>query len=140
MREGRSVNVVGRVHRLGAERCRSVPHQGYVVAEFGPRASGRLDTGVRRRADHDDLLDAALLELQIEVGAGKPVLAPMLFDHDIARLGREVRMPVAAPGALRKDGPSVGQDLPRAGITPSIIITLAPAPVRDVENRNTYAA
>jgi hypothetical protein len=81
-----------------------------MITELGTPARGGLDTGVRRHADDDDLLDAALLEVEVEVGVGKSVLAPMRLDHDVARLRCELRMPFAAPRAFRKDGASVGLD------------------------------
>src|SRR6516225_9987729 len=110
-----------------------------MITELGTPSRGGLDTGVRGHAD-DDLLDAALLEVEVEVGVGKAVLAPMLLDHDVARLRCELRMPFAAPRAFRKDGASVGQNLQWARMTPSVIIPLAPASVRHVEYCNAYAA
>jgi hypothetical protein len=43
--------------------------------------------------------DAVLFELEIEVGIDEPVLRPVLFYNDVARLRNEVRMPLAAPGS-----------------------------------------
>src|SRR5271167_101422 len=140
MREGRPIQVVGCLHRFRAERRRSVPHQGHMITELGTPARGRLDAGVRGHADDDDLLDVALLEVKVEVGIGKAVLAPMRLDRRVARLRCEFRMPLAAPRALREDGASVGQNLQWARMTPSVIIALAPALVRDVEHRNVGAA
>src|SRR5271167_3409971 len=128
------------MHRLGAECCRRVPYQCHVIAEFSAAAGGGLDAGIGQHSYHDDLFDAALLELEIEVGTGKSILAPMLLDHDVARLGYEFRMPLAAPDALPEDGFAIDQGLPRARMTPSIVITLAPPPVRDVENHDACAA
>src|SRR5436189_2942902 len=117
------------MHRLGAEcRCR-IPHQCHVIAEFSAPAGGGLDAGIGQHSYHDDVFDAALLELETEVGTGKSILAPMLLDHDVARLRYEFRMPLAAPHALPEDGVAIDQGLPRARMTPSIIITLAPTPV-----------
>src|SRR6267143_2558879 len=128
------------VHLLGAECCRRVPDQGYVIAEFGAAAGGRLDAGIGYHSRHNDLFDAALLELKVEVGIGKPVLAPMLLDHDIAGLGHQIGMPVAAPHALSEDGFAIGEGLAGARMTPSVIIALAPASVRDIEHSNADAA
>jgi hypothetical protein len=97
MGESRSVDLVGSMHRLGAECCCRIPHQCHVMAEFSATAGGGLDAGIGQHSYHDDLFDAALLELEIEVGTGKSILAPMLLDHNVARLGYEFRMPLAAP-------------------------------------------
>ena len=44
--EGGPVDFVRSMHRLGAECCCRVPHQSYVIPEFGGAAGGRLDAGV----------------------------------------------------------------------------------------------
>ena len=111
-----------------------------MIPELGTSARGRLDAGVRRHANEDDLLDAALLEVEVEVSISNAVLAPMRLDHDVARLRCQFRMPLTAPGAFCEDGASVGQNLQWARMPPSVIIALAPARVRDVEYCNAYAA
>src|SRR5215472_1145986 len=140
MREGGAINFVRRVHGLGAERCCGIAHQGDVIAEFRAVARGALDAGVREHACDDDLLDAALLELEIEVGVGKPVLAPMLLNRDVAWLGHQFRVPVAAPHTLSKDRLAIGQGLRGARMTPSIVIPFAPLAVRYIEHHDTRAA
>ena len=71
-----------------------------VIPEFGAAAGSSLDAGIGQHPYHDDLFDAALLELKTEIGIGKSVLAPVPLDHDVARLRDEFGMPVAAPHAL----------------------------------------
>src|SRR5271166_5958928 len=78
MGESRSVDLVGSMHRLGAECCCRIPHQCHVIAEFSATAGGGLDAGIGQHSYHDDLFDAALLELEIEVGTGKSILGPMM--------------------------------------------------------------
>ena len=111
-----------------------------MIAELRAAAGGRLDAGVRHHSRHDDLFDAALLQLEVEVGIGKSVLAPMLLDHNVARLRYEFGMPFAAPHAFPEDGFVIGRSLPRAGMTPSVIIALAPPHVGNVEHHDTGAA
>jgi hypothetical protein len=69
-------------------------------AEFHREPARGLDAGVRHEADEDDLLDAVLLELLIEVRVGEAALRPVLLDDDVAWLRDEVRVPFAAPGAF----------------------------------------
>ena len=40
--------------------------KGHMIPELGTSARGRLDAGVRRHANDDHLLDAALLEVEVE--------------------------------------------------------------------------
>src|SRR5712671_7765106 len=100
MGESRSVDFERGMHRFGAERRCRIPHQRHVIPEFGAAAGSSLDAGIGQHPYHDDLFDAALLELKTEIGIGKSVLAPVLLDHDVARLRDEFGMPVAAPHAL----------------------------------------
>ena len=42
-----------------------------VVAELSGKSNGRLDAGMRYQSDDDELMDAVLLEFQIEIRVGK---------------------------------------------------------------------
>src|SRR5438270_8262209 len=128
------------MQRLGAECCCRIAHQRYVIAELCAAAAGSFDASVRHHSRRDDLFEAALLELEVEIGIGKSVLTPVLLDHDVARLGHKFGMPSAAPHALPKDGFAISQGLARARMTPSVIIALAPPPVRHIEHNDTRAA
>jgi hypothetical protein len=55
---------------------------------------------VRYQPDDDELMDAVLLELQIEIRVGKAAGAPMLLGDDLARLRRELGTELAAPRAV----------------------------------------
>src|SRR5262249_35098860 len=57
-------------------------------------------TGVRYESDDDELMDAVLLKLQIQVGVGKTTGTPMLLGHDITRLRFEFAADLAAPRAV----------------------------------------
>jgi len=65
---GRPVDGVGGVHRLSAEGGGGILDQGDVIPEFHAEAAGRFDTRVRNHADQDDVANAVLLELKIEIG------------------------------------------------------------------------
>jgi len=131
---GSSISLRG-IHSLGTKRGCRIPHQRHVITEFCAVAGRRLDASIREHSYHDDLFDAALLELEVEVGIAKSVMAPMLLDYNIAWLGYELEMPVAAPRALSEDGFALGGELPRAGMTPSIITAVTPLTVRAVKLR-----
>ena len=70
---GRSVDGMGGVHRLMAEGGGGVPDQRDVISELHAEAAGRFDAGVGDHADQDDMTNAVLLELQVEIGVGKPL-------------------------------------------------------------------
>src|ERR1700732_5326800 len=56
------------MHGFGAKCGCRVPHQGHVIAEFWAAAGGSLDAGIGQHPYHDDLFDAALLELESATG------------------------------------------------------------------------
>ena len=58
---GRSIDVVGGVHRLVAEGRGRVLDQRDMIAELLAKPAGRFDAGVGDHADQDDLLDPVLL-------------------------------------------------------------------------------
>jgi hypothetical protein len=64
----------------------------------------------------------------------------LLLDHDVARLRREFRMPLAAPHALPEEGFAIDQGLAGARVTPSVVIALAPPSMRYVEHYDTSLA
>src|ERR1043166_926147 len=51
-------------------------------------------------ANDDELMDAVLLELQIQIRVGEGAGTPMLCGDDLARFGRELGADLAAPGAV----------------------------------------
>ena len=96
MREGRPVDLRC-VHGFATEGGGGILDQGDVIPEFHAEAAGRFDTRVRNHADQDDVANAVLLELKIEIGIREAARSPMLPDNDIARLGLEVIMNRADP-------------------------------------------
>ena len=62
MREGRTIDLVGRMHRLSAEGRRRILHEGDVVAEFHAETASRFDAGIRQHANDDNLFDPMLFQ------------------------------------------------------------------------------
>ena len=71
-----------------------------VVAELSGKANRRFDAGMRYEADNDELMNAVLLELQIQVGIGKAAGAPMLVGDNFAWLWRKFWTDLATPRAV----------------------------------------
>src|SRR5262249_4684636 len=70
------------------------------IAELGGKANRRLDAGMRDESDDDELVDAVLLELQIQVRVGEAAGAPVLRGDNLAWLGLECDTELAAPRAV----------------------------------------
>jgi hypothetical protein len=77
MSEGRSVEFMGRVHVVMAERGSRVANQGHMVTKLHGEPPGRLDAGVSEQAHGDDVGDAVLLELEVEVRVGETTQMPL---------------------------------------------------------------
>src|SRR5262249_37071133 len=72
----RNVDVERGVHHLVRVIRRRVLNDGDVITEFGGIAHSRFDAGMRNESDDDELMDAVLLELQVQVGIGEAAGTP----------------------------------------------------------------
>ena len=81
---------------VGVARGRIFDH-GDLVTELDGIAYGSLDACVRDESHDDELMDAVLLELKIQISVGKATGTPMLEGHDVAWLWREFGPDLAAP-------------------------------------------
>jgi hypothetical protein len=123
VRERRPIQVVCRMHELVAERGGRVADQGHVITELHGEAAGGLNARVGEQADGDDMRDAVLLELKIEVRIGEAALRPVLRNLDAIRppsflLRRSAALPPTA--GMDSDDPSLRN---------------RPAPIGDGERR-----
>src|SRR6266542_4962926 len=109
LRRENSPGIVGRVdlergfHFVPAVAPDGIVHQPDFVAQLRSIANGRVDAGIRAYADHDQLVNAVLLELQIEIGVGEPAGAPVLLRNDLPRLRRELVAKASSPGSVGED-------------------------------------
>src|SRR5713101_2113685 len=75
-----------------------------------------------------------LLELQIQVRAGKATRAPMLEGHDIARLRREFRADLATPRAVFKGLSEPGSLLDRRNVPPGLVVAWTVSMMQRIES------
>src|SRR5262249_60313306 len=71
-----------------------------VVAELSGKANGRFDAGMSDESDDDELMDAVLLELQIQICVSEAAGTPMLGGDNLAWLGLELGTDLATPRAV----------------------------------------
>src|SRR5205823_11787773 len=71
-----------------------------LVAELSGKANGRFDAGMCYESDDDELMDAVLFELQIQIGVGKATGTPMLRRDNLAWLRLELGTDLATPRAV----------------------------------------
>src|SRR5262249_47458861 len=74
----RHIDVESGVHlRIGVIRRRVFYHRD-LVAELSGKSNGRFDAGMCDESDDDELVDAVILELQIQIRVGEAAGTPML--------------------------------------------------------------
>ncbi len=105
-----------------------------LVTELGCEANGRFDAGMRDEADDDELMDAVLLELQIEIGVGKATGAPMLRGDNLARLGLEPGTDLATPGAVLEGLAHPCRSLDGSNILPGLVVAGTVAMMQCIED------
>src|ERR1700730_8586970 len=70
--------VVRSIHKFLAVRRRGVRDERHRVAKFYGEAAGAFDAARGRHACQDDVFNAVLAQLEIEVRGGKAVFSPVL--------------------------------------------------------------
>src|ERR1700722_8927004 len=140
MGERRPVKLMRGMHHLPRERGGRVPNQRDMVSKLLRVTRGRLGAGIGEQPHENDVADAMLFQLQIEIGVREPARGPMLFDDDVAVLWREIRVPISAPFASRKTMPFDDGKVSRAWMAPGLVVARLPPAVRHDENPDTSPA
>src|SRR5690348_16250833 len=122
------------MHHFVRVICGRIFDHGNIVTEFGGIANGRLNARMRDESDDDELLDAVLLELQIQIGAGETTGAPMLLGDDLARLRCEFAANLSAPGAVFESLVRPSCFLDGRNVFPCLVVALAVAMVQGIED------
>ena len=130
----RDIDVERGVHHLVRVVCRRIPHHRHVVAELGGIANGRFDAGMRYEPDDDELMDARLLELQIQIGVGEAAPTPMLRGNNLARLRRELGTELAAPRTVFEALALPRRPLDRRDVFPVLVVTRAVSVTHGIED------
>jgi hypothetical protein len=78
---GRTGQFVRRMHPFFGESRRRVTHERDMVSRLHRIATCRLNTGVGQQANNDDVTDAVLFQLLIEICIREPALTPVLLER-----------------------------------------------------------
>ena len=79
----RHIAVERGVHHLIRIICRSVSRHCDPIAKLSCVANGCFDAGMRYQPDHDELMNAMLFELQIQVRVGEAAGVPMFLRYNL---------------------------------------------------------
>src|SRR5262249_2830091 len=85
-------------------------------------------------SDDDELMNAMLFELQIQICVGKATGTPMLEGHDIARLRFEFAADLATPGAVFEGLMHPSRLLRRRNVLPGLVVAWAVSMMQRIEN------
>src|SRR5262245_12439303 len=118
----RHVDVKRGMHLLVRVAGGRVPHHRDLVAKLNAEADRRLHTGVRDESNEDELMDAMLLELQIQIGIGEATGTPMLEGQDVARSRREFAADLATPRPVFEGLVRPGGLLSRRDVLPGLVV------------------
>src|SRR5262245_35419846 len=88
---------------------------------------------MRDEPDDDELVDAVLLELQIEVRVGEAARAPVLRSDDLARPGLEPGADLAAPRAVFEGLAPPCRLLNGSDVLPGLVVARPVAMVQGIE-------
>ena len=113
---------------------RCVFHHRDLVAELSGKANGRFDAGMGYEPDDDELMDAVLLEQQIQICIGKATRTPMLRGDYLAWLRLELGTDFATPRAVFE-----ALSLPRCllngrNVLPSLVVTRTVSTMQRIED------
>ena len=111
------------MHLLFRETRGRVPYYRDLIAELCGEAYRRLQAGMRQEPDGDELMDAVLLELQIQISVGEAAGAPVLAGNNLAGLGLELGTDLAAPCAVFEALVLPRRLLDRRNLGPRFVVT-----------------
>src|SRR3981081_4519287 len=81
---------------------------------------GRIDAGIRLLANHDQLMDTMLLELEIQVCVRETAGAPVFLRNHFAGQRREFFAKGSAPGSSSDDTSFVAEFLNGCDVLPAL--------------------
>src|SRR4029453_1449720 len=118
----RDIDVESGVHLLIRVTRGRVFHHRDLVAKLSGKAYSGLHACVGPESDDDELMNAMLLELHIQIGVGKAAGTPMLKGHDVARLRCEFAADLAAPRPVFEGLMRPGCLLDRRDVQPGLVV------------------
>src|SRR5262245_28618809 len=89
---------------------------------------------MRDESDDDELMNAVLLELQMQVGVGKAAGTPVLEGQDVARLRCELATDLATPGPVLEGLMRPGCLLDGSKVLPGLVVAWAVPMMQRIED------
>src|SRR5215470_1282387 len=136
----RDIHVESGVHLcIRVIRGRVCDHRD-LVAKLCGVANGRFDARMCNESDDDELMDAMLCELQIEIGVRKAAGTPMLKGHDVTWLRGEFAADLTAPRAVFEGLVCPGCLLHWRNVLPRLVVAGTVLMMQGIENTDVRLA
>src|SRR5262249_22619656 len=132
------IDFEGRVHLLVRVTRGRVFHHRDLVAKLSAIAYRGLHTRMRDEADDNEVMNAVLLELQIQIRVGKAAGTPMLKGHDVAHLRCELAADLAAPGPVLEGLVRPSCLLDGSNVLPGFVVAWAIPMMQRIENAQPH--
>src|SRR5499427_5225791 len=129
----RDIDVECGVHHLVRVIRRRVLHHGNVITELGGIAHSRFDAGMRNESDDDELMDAVLLELQVQVGVGEATGTPVFLGDNLTWRRREFGTELTTPCAVFEALVLPGGSLNRRNVGPRFVVACTISMMHGIE-------
>src|SRR5215510_7885298 len=130
----REIDVESSVHVLIRIIRHRVLDDRDLVAELSGKANGRFDAGMRYLSYDNELMDAVLLELQIQICVGEATGTQMLCGDNLAWLGRELGADLTAPCAVFEALVHPRCLLNGGNVLPRLIVARTVSMMHDIED------
>jgi len=142
MREDREADLDSGLECFRRECRGSVLEHGDVVAQLDGIAPRRFNARVGDEPSDDDVRNAMLAQLIVEIGVCEAAGGEMLRRYDIAcvEVWLELLMELTTPGALGEELDRLRPDLRRGGVLPVRVVTRAILAMRHEEDGNPSRA
>src|SRR5215467_3392655 len=136
----RDIDVEGSMHHLVCVVRRRILNDGDVITELGGIAHSRFDAGMRDESDDDELMDAVLLELQVQVGVGEATGTPVFLCNNLTRRRHEFDTELATPCAIFEALVLPRGSLNRRNVGPRLVVACTISMMHGVEDAKLHCA
>src|SRR5262249_7987593 len=108
-------------------------NDGAVMTELGGIAASGLDAGMRDESDDYELMDAVLLELQVQVGVGEATGTPVFVCDNLTWCRHEFGTKLATPCAVFKALVLPRASLNRRNVGPRFVVACTISMMHGIE-------
>src|SRR6516225_6493238 len=134
------IDVEGDMHHLVRVIRRGILNDGDLVTELGGIAHSRFDAGMRDESDDDELMNAVLLQLQVQVGVGEATGTPVFLCDNLTWRRHELGTELATPCAVFEALVLPRGSLNRRNVGPRFVVACTISMMHGIEDAKLHCA